>query len=804
MAGLSGVRVLELGELVSAAYAAKLMGDLGADVVKVEEPGGDRARRRGPFPGGNPDPEQSGLFLYLNTNKRGVTLDLRTPDGRAQLERLISDADLLIHNVPPARMEEIGLRYDELSRMSPALVLCSITPFGLTGPYSRHRAEELTVTHGGGWAWLSPGALEQTERPPLKAFGHQADFQGGLAGAVASLAALYRARRTGVGEHVDLSVQEYVASFLEAGFIAYSYAGQVATRHGQRGLNPWRIFSCRDGLIFLCTIEPDQWDRLVEFMGRPDWAELDVFQDIVGRLQNVDLLHEFVQDWISGWTVDELYREGQKRRICFAPVLEMSELPEQDHLRQRGFFVEVDHPRSGPLLQPGPPYRLGEPWWGVRRPAPLLGQHNGELLADELGRSRSAAPGPAGAATAGSGLPLEGVRVVDFTWVWAGPFGAMQLAHLGAEVIKLESEGRPDLGRRLAIFQPDTEPGLNRSGYFNQWNQGKKSVQLNLGHPFAVEVVKRLVAECDVVIENFATGVMERLGLGYEQLREVRPDLIFASISGYGQSGPRRDYMAYGPAIAPLSGLSSLTGYEGGEPREVGISLGDPTAGITAAAAICAALVARQRTGRGQCIDVSLWESTAALVAEGFLEFAMNGRPLPRMGNRDPWMSPHGCFRCAGEDAWVTIACASEAEWRALCSVVDSALAGDPRFRSARERKANEEELDKRIAAWTGDRDRWEVTRALQAVGVAAFPSLSPEDLAHDPHLEERGFFAQLEHPEVGTRQHPGIPWRLTRGPNGVRAPAPTLGAHTDEVLDGLLGYSAQEIAALRAEKILY
>jgi crotonobetainyl-CoA:carnitine CoA-transferase CaiB-like acyl-CoA transferase len=379
----------------------------------------------------------------------------------------------------------------------------------------------------------------------------------------------------------------------------------------------------------------------------------------------------------------------------------------------------------------------------------------------------------------------------------------MQLAHLGAEVIKLESEGRPDLGRRLPIFAPDDTPTLNASGYFNQWNQGKKSVHLNLGQPEAIAVAKRIIAECDVVVDNFATGVMDRLGLGYEALRELRPDIIVASISGYGDVGPLAEYMAYGPAIAPLAGLSSLTGYAGGEPREVGISLGDPTAGITAAVAISAALVARELTGRGQHIDVSLWESTAALAGEGWMEFAMNGALPERMGNRDPHMAPHGCFRCAGEDDWVSIACADDAEWRALAEVIAPGLADDPRFRSAADRKRNEEELEKHIQVWTRERDRWDVTRALQAVGVPAFPSLSTEDLVRDPHLNERGFFARLEHPEVGVRTHAGIPWRLEHGPNGVREPAPVLGADTDAVLGGLCGYSPEDIRRLRDEGVL-
>jgi crotonobetainyl-CoA:carnitine CoA-transferase CaiB-like acyl-CoA transferase len=254
-----------------------------------------------------------------------------------------------------------------------------------------------------------------------------------------------------------------------------------------------------------------------------------------------------------------------------------------------------------------------------------------------------------------------------------------------------------------------------------------------------------------------------------------------------------------------MTGLSSLTGYLEGEPQEVGISYGDPNGGINAAAAICAALVARKRTGKGQYMDVSLWEAVAVLVPEGWMDYAMNGAQPPRMGNRDPLMSPHNCFRCAGEDEWVTIACGAEAEWQAFCKAVgQEQLATDPRFRTAKDRKAHEDELEAVISAWTATRGKWDVTRTLQAAGVAAFPSMNSRDLAEDAHMNEHGFFSRLQHAEVGVQTHTGIPWRLTNAPNGVRSPAPLLGADTDTVMQEILGYSKETIARLKEEQVLY
>ncbi|MGH7961294.1 MAG: CaiB/BaiF CoA transferase family protein [Candidatus Binatia bacterium] len=723
MQGLEGVRVLELGQLVSAAYAAKLMADLGAEVIKVEEPQGDEARRRGPFLGGNPDPEKSGLFLSLNINKRAVTLDLRQDTDK--LRSLIAWADILVHNYPPSLMAELGIDYAAFRQVNPKLVMCSITPFGLSGPYKDYKAYEITLAHGGGWGWLGPGASDRPDLPPLKAFGHQADFQGGLAAAMTAMAAYYRALETGTGEHIDLSVQEFVASFLEQNFVYYTYLGRVASRLGKRLLYPWGMYACQDGLIFVVTVEQDQWLRLVELMGNPEWASWEIFKDPYARSENSDVLKVYLDEWIKEWKVEDLFRAGQERRICFSPVYSMAQLARQEQLRTRNFFVEVTHPKAGTLAHLGPPYQLKEPWWKIRRPAPLLGEHNAEVFSAKFQVPSSPTP-DSGLRTSKPRLPLEGIRVADFSWAWAGPFCAMNLAHLGAEVIRLESHARPDLGRRLPIYPPGVEPGLNRSGYFNQWHQGKKSALLNLTKPEAIPVAKAIIAKCDVVVENYATGVMEKLGLGYEDLKKVKPDIIMASISGYGHTGPQQKYMGYGPAIVPLTGLASLTSYDGSAPQEVGISYGDPNGGLNAAVAVCAALAARKRTGRGQYIDVSLWEALAVLMPEGWMDYAMNKTQPTSIGNRDSWMSPHNCFRCAGEDEWVSVACGTDEEWQALCQALGQpALGEDPRFRTAKNRKAHEDELEQLVTAWTEKHEKWEVTRTLQAAGVAAFPSMN-------------------------------------------------------------------------------
>src|SRR5436190_451192 len=399
--------------------------------------------------------------------------------------------------------------------------------------------------------------------------------------------------------------------------------------------------------------------------------------------------------------------------------------------------------------------------------------------------------------------PLAGVRVADFTWVWAGPFCTLQLAHLGAEVIRVETATRPCVTRLLPPFA-DFEPGPNRSGYFNQYNQGKKSIALDLKRPEAIEAAQRLCAASDVVVENFAAGVMERMGLGWEVLRRLRADLIMIALSGYGATGPDSDKVSYGPAQVPLSGMSSVTGYRGFPPMHVGISYGDPTGGLHGAVAVLAALLHRARTGQGQYIDLSQWETSMAVLPDALVEYTMNGTPPARDGNRDRHLAPHGIFRAAGHDRWIAVAVEDDAAWVRLAALLGGPeLASDPRYATLAARKHHEDELEALLTSWTSERSPEEATATLQAAGIAAFTAATNRDIAEDPHLRARGFFVELPHPEVGTRQHIGIPWRMSASDCRVRRPAPCLGADTDAVLREVCGYTAAEIDTLRAAQAL-
>ncbi|MCP5030994.1 MAG: CoA transferase [Actinomycetia bacterium] len=771
--GLEGVRLIEVAGGVGVAWASKLFADLGADVIRLEDDG-DRVRNR---------PHE--IHRWLNTSKRSM----RRPFAAST--DLVAEADIVLHDCPPAKALGQGLRYDDLAALSSSLVVGSITPFGMTGPYADYAAEELTLIHGSSWGFISPSAAQDVKLPPLKAPGHHAILNVATVAATAVLAAFDRAERTGQGEHVDFSMFAAATKMTEGAPAGASYLGSDASRLGDKAVAPWGIFRCSDGLVQVICPEQAQWEALVRVMGDPEWAHMEVFGDNGARRENSDLLHLYLSDWVANQTVTDFYRSGQVAGVCVTPVNTMADLDHDPQMEQRNFFV--DSPDG--LRLPGPGFRLDQDWWRLRRAAPSPGEHDGQGW---IPRPASADDSIEGAPT---DRPLEGIRVCDFTWIWAGPLCTQYLAHLGADVIRLESPEYPCLFRRLPFNPPDLPLTSDTSGLFHGYNSDKRSVSIDLASEKGREVVRRLIAASDVVIDNFAAGTMSRLGFSAEELGTINPDLVVASISGYGQTGPSTDYMAYGPAGGAASGLYSANGYENGPPLETGIAIGDPGSGLAAAWAVVAALTARRRTGVAARIDVAMVEAVASTLGELWMAYQANGVSPGPAANHDPVWAPHNCYPAAGVDRWVTIACPDEYSWARLCEVVDPALGMDSRFGTIEARKANEEALDEAISDWTTGLDRWEACRVLQAVGVAAFPSLSPIDLwSGDPQLKVLGMLERPDHPAVGRRVVQGIPWRLTNGANGLRRPAPLLGQHTSEVLIDLLGYPADQATLLAAD----
>ncbi|MBI2914025.1 MAG: CoA transferase [Chloroflexi bacterium] len=400
-------------------------------------------------------------------------------------------------------------------------------------------------------------------------------------------------------------------------------------------------------------------------------------------------------------------------------------------------------------------------------------------------------------------LPLHGIRILDLTMAWAGPYATRLLADMGAEVIKIEATGNWDLLRSMTGQPPDLERVWDKSPIFNHINRNKYGCVLDLSIPHGRELFLRLVVVSDVVIENFRADVMDNLGLTPEALHERNPQVIVVAMPGHGKSGPERDFIVYGTTAEQLAGLCHLMGYPGGPPQKTGISYGDPINGIAAAGAVGLGLWHRRRSGRGQYIEVAQRENLINLIGEYIVGYSMNHAEPPRRGNRHSSMAPHGCYPCTGDDQWLTIACETDGQFAALCGVMGRPeLTTDPRFADVVSRHRDQDALDQAIAAWTRGMEKEEAATALQDAGVPAVPVLSVPEVFAGPHLRSRGFFETIVHSVAGTWEIEGPHWRMSESPAHIRLPAPAFGEHNDYVFRDLLGLSDDEIVALEGEGI--
>ena len=400
--------------------------------------------------------------------------------------------------------------------------------------------------------------------------------------------------------------------------------------------------------------------------------------------------------------------------------------------------------------------------------------------------------------------PLSGYRVLDFGWVLAGALPGMVLADMGAEVLKVETRQRMDymrLGRPIIGDEPDPE----QHPLFHNVNRGKLSIAVNTTKPGAIDLIKELVPHCDVVVENFSPGVMDRLGLGYDVLSGIKSEIVMASISSNGQTGPLRDLRAYAPSIGALSGLDSTMGYEGERPLGLKHAYADIVGALHSVFAIVSALHQKERTGQGQYIDVSMLRATVATMGAGLMEYEMTGRVMGPKGNYDPAMAPYGNYPCQGDDAWVSIAVRTENEWQGLKTGMDNpAWCEEERFSSRYSRLENRRDLDDNLSAWTRERTAGYITELLQANGVAAIPVMGAEDRLFNPHFKERGLYSDIEHPSLGVEPVYNIMWNLERTPPSIHRHAPLLGEHNQKIFGGLLGMAEEEITRLEEDQVLW
>jgi CoA:oxalate CoA-transferase len=386
---LSDLKVLEFGNLVSAAYCTKMMADLGAEVIKIERPGrGDEARRRGPFAKDLPGPERSGLFSYLNTNKLSVTLNPETARGKKIFFDLIKTTDILVENQAPKRIEDLGLTYERLEKINPKLIMVSITPFGQTGPCRDYQAHELTTYNACGFGFLTTATREEPVLKPVKAGGRQSEFGAGQAAAVAALCAVFARDQMGEGQHIDLSIQELMAGQGEATLQHWVFAENEMGGVTDAVMMPIMPLRCSDGWVFLMCVEDDQYDRLVVLLGNPEWAESELFADRFLRAEYIDALAPLLTEWSLQFTKEQVFKMCQEAHIPVGPSYNAKEILENEHLAARGYFIDIDHPEIGRVKYPAPCYRLSQTPWKIKSPAPFLGQHNPSIYSDRLGYSR--------------------------------------------------------------------------------------------------------------------------------------------------------------------------------------------------------------------------------------------------------------------------------------------------------------------------------------------------------------------------------------------------------------------------------
>jgi crotonobetainyl-CoA:carnitine CoA-transferase CaiB-like acyl-CoA transferase len=796
MAGaLHGIRVIEAGAGVGPAYCGRLLAGMGADVIKLEPPAGDPLRREGPFPGDLPDPERSGLFLHLNTGKRSVLAD-----GPDALRQLVPGADVLLLAHRPSELRRLGIDLAAIQHEFPALVVANVSWFGLTGPYADYLGTELVAYALGGYALLTGSP----DREPIKAYGSLVEYQAGAHAALGVMAALQERRHSGHGQLVDVSNME-ASTFLLGGVEqnAYFY-GKVARRNGTRLLGfpahhsyPSTIRPCADGYVH-CHSNNRYLDLLSALIPHPRLAAPDLLETMMGHADEIDAI---MDEWLADKTRHEIVQRAQELRLPFTEVMEPGEVMADRHHRERGSFVTIDHRGAGPVLQPGAPIRMGATPW-ENRPAPMLGQHTAEVLAEALPPRPAPAP-----SNQPRHKPLGGVRVIDFTNAVAGPIASYLLADLGAEVIKVEAPGsRPLNAAGTAPLQEGADvPGYNRIMLFNELNHGKRSLSLDAGTPAGAQVFLDLVARSDIVVQNFSPRVLPNLGLGYDALSNANPGIILLSMPAFGLSGPYRDRIAYGPGVDAMSGFSHLTGYPDGPPMKPGNFFCDQNAGLLAAYAALVALWHRQETGEGQHVELAMIEGEFQVLGDAYIDFAWNGRERMRAGNDHPWMAPHGMFRCEGDDTWVAIAVATGDQFQRLCELIGQpALAnGDPRFATREARHTNRALLTEAITNWTSQRSHVEGQDTLQAAGVPAGAALDALELMANPHVIARHGFEYVDTPGVGDTPYPRPAFVLSETPVPISGPAPAFAEANDYVLRDLLGYGSERVAQLEEQQIV-
>jgi crotonobetainyl-CoA:carnitine CoA-transferase CaiB-like acyl-CoA transferase len=744
------LRVLDLTDEL-AFMGARLLVGLGADVVRVD-------------PGADLDPAAR---THWHAGKRWTAVT-----GDAGLDALAAEADVVLESGPVSRLR--GVPGDGGSRW-PDAVHVVVTPFGLTGPRRDWIADDLVLASAGGMTWLG-GQADGPPKPPPR---EQAVQVAGTHAAIAALLGVLARDRTGAGQLIDISAQETVAATLETGAVAWIHAGRYPVRSGGVYQHvAHRIFAAADGHVAGGYSGSDRmWTDLLAWLvaeGEADDLVDPAWSDPVRRWDGRDHVDEVIARFVAKRTAGDIAAQGRARALPWAEVVPPDRLTANPQLRDRRFFVTV----RGDDLPGGTVEDIGFPWEALPRPVILDTVRPGGWRHDE---PRGIRPHAASGARPTSAGALAGVRVLDLTWVLAGPYATKQLAEHGAEIIKVESRHRQDPTRFAPSMRLRPGAGFDDSGYFLNFNRNKRSVALNLRTSEGQRLLRELVPHCDVVMENFSPGVLARWGMDYASLRCLNPEVILVSMAGVGQTGPWRDAVTFADTLGAMSGLSSETRDPGGIPQGLTFGLGDMVAGN---AAVLATLDMLARGERGH-VDLSQLEAMSASMGPAVVEAAL-GASNPEL--------PHGVYPAAGEDRWVAVSVTDGAALTRLVRLLGLPAPAGPDVPV---------ELDEALAGWTSGQDAAATAARLQAAGIAASLVATGRDLVEaDEQLAARDFYQVLHHPVAGPVRHEGIVARLSATPGALTRPAPLLGEHTAEVLRELLGLSEARLAELRANGV--
>ena len=779
MIGLSHLRVVDCSTGIAGGYCSKLFADAGADVIKIEQPGGDPLRRWSAT-GADLGDRDGALFRFLHCSKRSVVGELDAPD----VLELVESADLLIESFEAGVIEAHGF----LDRF-PALVILSITPFGRGGPFTNRPATEFTVQAEAGS--VARRGLDDME--PYHAAGRITEYVGATFAAMGALAAVWRARHTGHGEHVDVSLAEAMTiAHSTYGDLGYRLAGSPPIVAPPRSVELPSIEPTLDGWVGVNTNSRQQFSDFCLLIGRPELADDPELQGAVSRKRRAAEWNAIVREFTTKHTTAEIVERETQLRIPVAPVNSGRTVLDHEHLRARGVFVRNP---DGDFEQPRPSYLVDGEALRPRSRAPRLGEHTGKVEPRHIDR-------PPAAPDQRVALPLAGVRVIDCTAWWAGPSSTGMLACLGADVIHLESVQRPDGIRMTGFFVHPHGEWWEWSAAYIGANSNKRNLTLDLGNPEGLKIMRRLVATADVVVENFSPRVFERFGLTGDAFRAINPRAVLVRMPAFGLDGPWRDNVGFAQTMEQITGLAWLTGHKWDQPR---IQQGpcDPLAGMHAAFAAILGLVQRDVTGQGCLIEAPMVEGALNAAAEQIIEFSAYGATMEREGNASAWAAPQGLYACRGTEQWLAISCEHDAQWYALRKVLgEPTWAGSPDLDTHRGRRARHDEIDELIRAWAADRDLDATVDELIAAGVPAAPARDHRLIDHHPQHLARGFQEEVEHALIGPVLAPGPPFRYRSVTRWLRSAAPTLGQHNDEILTEL-GVSPEEQKQLEADRVI-